>query len=104
MLADAARKTLVPLGFWRKERSRVWLADRDFWLAVVEFQPSGFSKGTYLHVAAHWLWHALPGVRSFDYLSVCQGRFSEFVRAQQFVPAAERLAEDAAAQSRDLVA
>jgi len=23
---------------------------------VVEFQPSGFSKGSYLNVAAHWLW------------------------------------------------
>ena len=39
------------MGFWRKGRSRMWLADRDFWLGVVEFQPSGFRKGTYLNVA-----------------------------------------------------
>jgi hypothetical protein len=29
----------------------------DRWLAIVEFQPSGFEKGTYVNVAAMWLWH-----------------------------------------------
>jgi hypothetical protein len=53
IIAAAARRALAPVGFWRKGRSRVWLSDHGFWLTVVEFQPSGFGKGSYLNVAAH---------------------------------------------------
>lgn len=50
VLEDAARAILRPLDFLQKGRSMTWLADELWWMIVVEFQPSGFSKGFYLNV------------------------------------------------------
>lgn len=55
-IALAARRVLAPLGCVRKGRSRIWLDDHGWWIGVIEFQPSGFSKGSYLNVAACYLW------------------------------------------------
>lgn len=55
IIAEAAKAALRSLGFQRKGRSRTWLADHGWWLTIVEFQPSAWSKGSYLNVAAHWL-------------------------------------------------
>ncbi|WP_352820518.1 DUF4304 domain-containing protein [Mesorhizobium sp. M0898] len=60
IIASQAKIVLKPAGFQRKGKSRIWIADRGFWLSVVEFQPSSWSKGTYLNVAVHWLWGSLP--------------------------------------------
>lgn len=57
-IAAAAKRVLAPVGCFRKGRSRIWLADHGWWLGVVEFQPSGWSKGSYLNVAASYLWRA----------------------------------------------
>jgi hypothetical protein len=43
----------------RKGRSRVWFDDQGWWIGVVEFQPSSWSRGTYLNVGVSWLWGAL---------------------------------------------
>ncbi len=102
ILAAAARDALIPLGFWRKGRSRVWLADRGHWLAVVEFQPSGVKKGSYLTVAAHWLWSALPDVLSFDHIIQRSKPWIDFKDAEQFGPLASHLAQQAADESRQL--
>lgn len=51
-----AKRILAPLGFFRKGSSRVWLQDNGWFLTVVEFQPSAYSKGTYLNVAMNFLW------------------------------------------------
>ena len=102
IIADAAKRTLGPLNFRRKGRSRTWLADHDWWLVVVEFQPSAWSKGSYLNVAAHWLWSEI-GSLSFDF----GGRVQEHVEYQsnaQFSPAASRLAEKAAEEAQRLTA
>lgn len=102
ILATAARQALTPLGFWRKGRSRIWLADRSFWLAVVEFQPSSYSKGIYLNVSAHWLWSAMPDILSFDYMVERSKPWIDFKDIDQFGPLAERLAHQAADESREL--
>jgi hypothetical protein len=100
IIADAAKNALRPFGFHRKGRSRLWFADRGWWLNVVEFQPSAWSKGSYLNVAAHWLWSGI-GTVSFDF----GGRIAEFVEYQsdeQFVPSALHLAENAAREAQRL--
>lgn len=97
IIADAAKVALGPLGFKRKGRSRTWLADHGWWLTIVEFQPSSWSKGSYLNVAAHWLWSEI-GSLSFDF----GGRIIEhieYVTDDQFTRAAAGLVETAAIEA-----
>jgi hypothetical protein len=70
----------------------------------VEFQPSGFSKGSYLNIAAHWLWRPLPYCSlSFDYFLPGQTRpFIRFIDTAQFIPLANEQAEQAARESEQL--
>jgi hypothetical protein len=100
IIANAAKEALGPLGFKRKGRSRTWFADSGWWLVVVEFQPSSWSKGSYLNVAAHWLWSE-TGSLSFDF----GGRIAEhveYVTEDQFTLAIEQLSQRAALESRRL--
>jgi len=106
IIADAAKGALHPIGFRRKGRSRLWLKDHGWWLAVAEFQPSGFQKGSYLNVAAHWLW-SRAGHISFDLGCGAEwGRrvagFEAYVSDEQFQPAAQSLAALAAQQVQQL--
>jgi hypothetical protein len=94
LLAAAARDVLGPLGLFQKGRSRTWLDDRGWWLCVVEFQPSSYSRGSYLNVGCMWLW------RVKDYISFDEGHrvegFAEFRDEAQFAAVAKSLAERAA--------
>ncbi|WP_076073228.1 hypothetical protein [Sphingomonas montana] len=94
LLAAAARQILGPLGFRRKGRSRIWMADHGSRLTIVEFQPSGWAKGSYLNVAAHWLWVEQDHL-SFDYGGRVE-TFVDYVSDTQFGPEAIRLAQAAA--------
>lgn len=89
-LAKAAKQQLGPIGMKRKGQSRVWFKDNGWWLGVVEFQPSSWSKGSYLNVAAMWLWNAK------DYWSFDEGgrveKFHEFKDTDQFADVADTLA------------
>lgn len=102
IIADAAKGVLRPLGFQQKGRSRLWFADHNWWLLVVEFQPSSWSKGSYLNVAAHWLWSDV-GTVSLDYGGRQEG-FEEYVSDEQFADAAARLASAAAREAERLAA
>lgn len=99
VIAAAAKDVLQPLGFRRRGRSRLWIADHHWWLNVVEFQPSGWSKGSYVNVAAHWLW-SNTGHLSFDH----GGRAGGFAEGfdTQFEAAVRTLAEAAAEEARRL--
>lgn len=102
LIAAAAKAALGPSGFRRKGRSRVWIADHGWWLNVVEFQPSGWQRGSYLNVAAHWLWSD-SGYLSFDH----GGRIDGFIAYEgdaQFAEAAAALADKAAVGARALAA
>jgi hypothetical protein len=106
IIAAAARRALHTLGFRRMGQSRLWLGDHGWWLAVVEFQPSGFQKGSYLNIAAHWLW-SHNGYISFDLAFGAEGgsrvaEFEAYISDEQFQSAAERLAALAAQEVREL--
>jgi hypothetical protein len=104
LLASAAREILAPLGFQQKGRSRLWFADHGWWLIVVEFQPSGWSRGSYLNVAAKWLWSKTPHW-SFDFSFHTAARvsnFCEFETEDQFRVASRELAGMAAAEAQRL--
>lgn len=93
IIAKTAKAVLEPRGFKRKGRSRTWMADHGWWATVVEFQPSQWSKGSYLNAGAHWLWS------TSDALSAdCGGRLVEhveYVSDEQFTEAAFALAKQA---------
>jgi hypothetical protein len=95
IIARAAKTHLAPLGCKRKGRSRVWLSDQRAWAIMVEFQPSGFSKGSYLNVAPCWLWHP-DRFLSFGYGPSRINGFKSFEAVEQFEPEAEALAQQAA--------
>ena len=97
LLTAAARESLRPLGLRQKGRSRTWLDDRGWWAGVVEFQPSSWSKGSYLNVGAMWLWREGDHDIRFDlgYRVDGVGGFVEYQSDEQFAPEAERLAATA---------
>lgn len=106
LIAIAAKTALQPLGLRRKGQSRTWIGDHGWWLAVVEFQPSGLEKGSYLNVAAHWLWSA-TGYISFDLGGGADGSirladFETYDPDKPFNDAATRLATIAATAVNDL--
>jgi hypothetical protein len=92
LIATAARAALSPIGCQRVGRSRRWISDQRFWIISVEFQPSGWSKGTYLNIAAKWLWDTEPGLdlsyRPVDYIP--------FETTEQFSPLIRSMANRAA--------
>jgi hypothetical protein len=71
-------------------------------VALVEFQPSSWSRGSYLNVGVQWLWDVQQDVLgAFMYSGGCHGDprvippdLGQFV--PQFAPLARRLAEAAA--------
>ena len=98
LLTSAAKRVLRPLGLIQKGYSRTWLADQGWWLAVIEFQPSGWSRGSYLNVGCMWLWNVHEHL-SFD-VGYRVDDFQPFETEQQFGLVAQQLAEHA----RDKVA
>jgi len=65
-------------------------------MLLVEFQPSGFGKGSYLNIAASWFWHP-DSEWQFDYFRRASG-LVRFETVEQFRSEAERLAKLAAAE------
>jgi hypothetical protein len=81
----------------RRGRSRLWLKDNSWWLSLVEFQPSGWSKGSYLNVAAMWLWHPKDHFVFDECARV--GGFVEFADAESFSTGAGELGRLAASET-----
>ena len=63
-------------------------------MIVVEFQPSSWSRGSYLNVGCIWLWNVQPHI-SFDQGSRIE-EFCAFGGEEQFGLIAEKLAQSAA--------
>lgn len=97
IIREAARVHLAPLGFKQKGRSRIWLRDHGWWIGIVEFQPSSWSKGSYLNVACMWLWH--PQDHFAFHVGERLGRYAEFVDESTFRSEVDALAQLAAAAS-----
>jgi hypothetical protein len=101
LLTQAARDILRPRGLIQKGRSRTWLDDRGWWLCVVEFQPSSWTRGSYFNVGAMWLWHERDDIFFALGYRVDEAPFVEFESEEQFAPAARNLAEVAAQKVDD---
>ena len=67
LLKKVARERFKPFNIIQKGQSRTFLYDKDLWTAIIEFQPSSWSKGTYLNVAGDF--HLYPR----DYFAFAYG-------------------------------
>lgn len=92
LIATAAKAALAPIGCIRKGQSRVWYSDQRFWVISVEFQPSGWSKGSYLNIGVSWLWSGGKGAGLFYRPT----NFISFESKEQFTPLIEEMAQCAA--------
>jgi len=90
LIQQAAQEILALIGCTRRGRSRTWIDDRGWWIIVIEFQPSSFSKGSYLNIGAMWLWRESEHL-SFDN-GYRVGKFADFKNEDQFCGEAHRLA------------
>ena len=96
LLAQAARSVLQPMGLLQKGRSRTWLDDHGWWVCVVEFQPSSWSRGSYLNVGCNWLWF-IQDYRTFDQGSRVED-FHQFTGEAEFEIVARSLVKRAASE------
>jgi len=101
-LLAAGREVLTPIGVTPSGRGRNWLDDHGWWIVNVEFQPSGWTKGSYLNVGVQWLWKPHPG-HSFEYGArvpiLTNGKPVQFVELEnetQFAKVARELVASAA--------
>jgi hypothetical protein len=97
LIAKTARAAMVPLGFRQRGRSRLWYCDHGWWAEIIEFQPSAWSKGSYLNIAAMWLWQ--PGGHWAFNESRRVATFCEYQDEARFSAAMTRLASLAASET-----
>lgn len=98
IINKAARKVLAPQGLFRQGTSRIWLDDNGYFLTLVEFQPSGWSKGSYLNVGISFLWESsreLNELLAFDYGYRIKGFISYDEDDDKFEKEMEQFAETA---------
>ena len=100
LINAAGREILRPLGVVQAGRSRTWLDDRAWWLGIVEFQGSTWTRGSYLNVGVNWLWNVKDWL-SFDFGhrvgEPAEGEmFFEYQSDDQFAPLAHELTMAAA--------
>ena len=50
LLKRTAKERLTPFGIRQKGNSRSFLFDNGWWTIIIEFQPSSYSKGSYLNI------------------------------------------------------
>lgn len=91
IINKVARQTLKPVGVKRKGQSRIWLDDNGWWITVIEFQPSAWSKGTYLNVGVNFQWYPKEHL-SFD-MGYREAGFVEYESDEQFEPKAQEFSE-----------
>ena len=99
VIGAQARLVLKPLGLTRKGTSRVWIDDHGWWAIQVEFQPSAWSKGSYLNVGVNWLLYE-GSVGAFNVGSRVDVPFIEAAENKDF----EKDAHNLALRARDEVA
>ena len=100
IIRQLCKETLLPLGVFQKGTSRIYVDDNGYFFTVLEFQPSGFAKGTHLNIALHFLWNKRDHF-SFDFPFGADIRVKNFVEYQnneQFTREVTKYVQEAARQ------
>lgn len=88
-----AKEVLKPIGVSQKGQSKTWYDDNGWWITVVEFQPSGWSKSTYLNIGVNWQWYPEKQI-SLDF-GYREAGYIHYESDEQFEPQARMFAETA---------
>lgn len=56
LIAKVAKSVFKPHGIIRKGQSRTWLDDNNWFTTVIEFQPSNWSRRSYLNIGVNFHW------------------------------------------------
>jgi hypothetical protein len=100
ILMRHAKKHLAPLGCFR-HGPNLWILDKSYWLALIEFQPNKWGKSSFLNAGAHWLW-SHQGHFSYNYSRRGTARVNNdyvpFESPQQYDGVAENMAQRAAVE------
>ena len=91
IIAKIATAMFKPYGIKRKGRSRTFLDDHGWYTIIIEFQPSSWSKGTYLNIGINFHWY-LKNYFSFD-IGDRENEFVDFVNEEQFTERVNKLCE-----------
>jgi hypothetical protein len=102
VISAAAKSALWAVGFRQRGRSRLWLLDHGYWLNLVEFTPSRWSKSVSLMNGAHWLWTG-TGSMSFNE-AVPSSCHAEFRTEDQFAEAVNEIAKMASRNALEIEA
>ena len=78
IIKELCKELLLPLGVFQKRTSRIYIDDNGWYFTVIEFQPSGWDKGTFLNIALHFLWSTQDYI-SFDFYTGDSPRVKRFV-------------------------
>ena len=82
IIKKIANERLKPFGIFQKGQSRTFLYDKGWFTIVIEFQPSSWSKGTYLNVGVDFNFYPR------DYFAFAYGsretKFEAFRDEEQF--------------------
>ena len=77
IIKRAVSSVLKPNGLFQIGSSRTWIDDNGWFLTQVEFQPSGWDRGSCLNVGIYFPWR-YDGSMGFDF-SIGQCRVDDFV-------------------------
>lgn len=107
IINNTAKKILSPHGIFRKGSSRIWLDDNDYFLTVIEFQPSGYDKGSYLNVGLTFLWEATESLNDAlvfelgDRVMINGRQFVSYKNDEMFSKAMELFASEALKKAKE---
>jgi hypothetical protein len=91
IITKIAKETFNGQGLKQKGQSRLWYFSGDYYLILIEFQPSAWDKGTYLNVGLDFNWYPK------DYFAFEFGhRLSDFKsleNEEQFISEIQRLCD-----------
>lgn len=88
IIKNLCKERLLPIGVFQCGSSRVYIDDNGYFFTVIEFQPSGLAKGTYLNIALHFLWNEQDHISyNFPFGSSRVKDFIEYHNDEQFTQA-----------------
>jgi len=89
IIKKVASKTFKQYGIKQKGQSRLFIDDNDWFIIIIEFQPSKFGNGTYLNIGINFNWN-IQDYYSFD-IGNREKEFVEYINEEQFTEEINKL-------------